>query len=106
LPGIVGTGAALSLRCIAGLFDAVDGEHFPTDKALPVAQVEDLGEEFGDGVAQVGNEAGDRCVPRGFPSVKCRALSPLRAMKVMCSRQARSIPRLLTMPWLYPEGIS
>ncbi len=36
--------------------------------------------------------------------VKCGALSPERVMKVMCSRQARSIPRLLTMPWLYPKG--
>ena len=32
--------------------------------------------------------------------VQCGALSPLKAMKVMCSRQARSMPRLLTMPWL------
>jgi hypothetical protein len=31
--------------------------------------------------------------------VKCRAVSPQSAMKVTCSRQSRSIPRLLTTPY-------
>lgn len=57
LPLEVGASAAPGFAGIAGQLDAVDGEHFPADQSLPVAQVEDLGKEFGDVVAQAGDEA-------------------------------------------------
>ena len=48
----VGTGAALGLAGVARQLDAVDGEHLAADQSLPVADVEHLGEELGDVVAQ------------------------------------------------------
>ena len=48
----VGTGAALLLAGVCWQLDAVDGEHLATDQPLPVAQVEDLGEDAGDVVVQ------------------------------------------------------
>ena len=36
--------------------------------------------------------------------VKCGLLSPHKAMKVTCSRQARSMPRLPTMPCEYAKS--
>jgi hypothetical protein len=36
-----------------------DGKHLAADQALPVAQVEHLGKELGDVVAQAGDEGGD-----------------------------------------------
>ena len=56
----VGTGAALLLAGVAGQLDAVDGEHLAPDQPLPIAQVEDLGEETGDVVSEVRDKSGNR----------------------------------------------
>ena len=55
----VGTGAAFGFGRIAGQLDAVDGEHFLPDQALPVAEVEHLREEFGDFLIEAGDEGGE-----------------------------------------------
>lgn len=55
----VGAGAALLFGCVAGELDAVDGEHLAPDQALPVAQVEHLGEDAGDVVGKRRDKSGD-----------------------------------------------
>lgn len=54
----VGASAALLLAGVGRQFDAVDGEHLAPDQALPVAQVEHLGEDAGDVVGEGGDESG------------------------------------------------
>ena len=61
----IGTGTALGLGGIAWQFDAVDGEHLPTNQALSIAEVEDLGEQSGDVVAQSRDKGGNRGEVRG-----------------------------------------
>lgn len=56
----VGSRAAPGLRGITGELDAIDGEHFPADQALPVAEVKHLGEELGDFLVETGNKSGQR----------------------------------------------
>ncbi len=48
LMGEVGPRAALGFGGVAWELDAVDGEHFSADHALPVTEVEHLSEELGD----------------------------------------------------------
>ena len=60
LVGEVSAGAAFGFGGVAGQLDAVDGEHFAADQALPVAEVEDLGKEFGNFFVKAGDEGGER----------------------------------------------
>ena len=55
----VGAGAALLFAGVAGQLDAVDGEHLAPDQSLPVAQVEDLGEDAGDVIGKGRDKPGD-----------------------------------------------
>ena len=57
--------AALGFGGVAWQFDAVDGEHFPADQTLPVAQVEYLCKELGDFFIEAGDEGCQRGVVRG-----------------------------------------
>lgn len=61
----VGPRAALGLGGVAGQFDAVDGEHFPTDQALPVAEVEDLYKELGNFLALSSSSGLNLVIPYG-----------------------------------------
>jgi hypothetical protein len=92
LMGEVSPGATLGFGGVAGQLDAIDGEHFPADQALPVAEVKHLGKELGDLLVETGDEGGQRGEVGG-------AIAAERAMKVTCSRHSRSMPRLLTTPW-------
>jgi len=61
----VGTTAALGLAGVGGQLDAINSEHFAADEALAVTQIQHLGKELGDVVAQAGDEGGDGGVVRG-----------------------------------------
>lgn len=54
----IGPRAALRLGRIGRQLDAVDGEHLAPDQPLPVAEVEDLGEQPGGFVAQARDKGG------------------------------------------------
>ena len=60
LVGEVGACAAPGFGCVAGQLDAINGEHFPPNQALPVTEVEHLGKELGDFLVKAGNEGGQR----------------------------------------------
>ena len=64
-PGKVGAGATFLLAGVARQLDAVDGKHFASDQALPVAQGENLSEEPGDFVTQAADESGNGGPVRG-----------------------------------------
>ena len=90
---VVGARAAFAFAGIAWQLDAVDGEHLASDQPLRVADVQDAREQRGDLPVEVRQHAGRVCL-------KCGHWSPDSAMKTICSRQARSMARELTMPRL------
>lgn len=59
LSGKVGTGATLLLAGVAWELDAINREHRPSDQALSVTEVENLGEEPGDILAQTRDKGSD-----------------------------------------------
>src|SRR5690606_27049384 len=60
LPLEIRAGPAPGLAGIAWELDAVDGEHLASDQALPVAQVEDVGEDPRNLVAEASDKGGNR----------------------------------------------
>jgi len=75
---------------IGGEFAAINGEHLFTDQSQLVAHQNDLSEEFT-------NSFGWREM-KSERVVKCGRVSAESAMKMMFSRQSRSILRLLVIP--------
>jgi len=65
LSGKISTGAAFGFTGVAREFDAINREHLASDQALPVAEVDHLGEELGDVFAQSGDKGGDGRKVRG-----------------------------------------
>ncbi len=57
----IGARAALGLGGVGRKLHAVDGEHFSADQTLVIAQIQHLGEDPGDLIAQRSNERGDGC---------------------------------------------
>ena len=88
----VGPRAALGFGGIARQLDAVDGEHLAADQSLPVAEVEHLSEELGDFVTEARDKGGKGGEVRGAVAGQGNEGDVFAA--------GRSMPRLLTMPWL------